>query len=83
MNKVKVIVSKCRGEGDNCRSYMLVREHEFSSVETALLAGNFMKESGYSIIVRPMYNEADILGNFFREFRSLHGESFKEIRWIF
>lgn len=84
MSKVNVIVVKCAGVDDNCRSYgdRLV-DATYDTVEEATAQADPHRRQGVSVIVRPTYNESDDKGRFFREWRSFHGEAFKECRWSF
>ena len=79
---VKVIVSKCVGEGDDVRVYgERLFEGNYPTVEEATSQADKFRDKGVSVLVRPTYNERDDKGRFFREWRSFHGEAFKECRW--
>lgn len=60
-------------------------EHEFNqtyeSLEEARQVAEGMRAEGKCIILRPNYNEKDVDGEFFREWRSFDGEKFKECRF--
>lgn len=79
---VSVIVSKCVGQGESVRVYGdRVVDTKHHTVAEGLLEGDKYREKGFSVLVRPTYNEEDEKGRFFREWRSFHGEPFRECRW--
>jgi len=78
--QVSVIVSKCVGEriyGDR------LIDATYPTLDTARKLGETYRGNGKSVIVRPLYNESDDDGRFFREWRSFDGGEFKECRWQF
>lgn len=82
-SKVTVIVTQCSGshekgdltawgERDETSHFNCIAAMEFAETERA---------KGICVIVRPNYNEKNAQGEFFREWRSFHGEAFKEVRF--
>jgi len=81
MGAIEVILVKCAGSShENYRSVgeRLFTEYHFS-LEAARSAGEAERKKGYCVIIRPIYNEKDEQGVFFREWRSFDGEEFKEV----
>lgn len=74
---VSVIVSKCTPDGQ--RISERISEEKFPSIVVAKSIGNSKLASGVCVIVRPNYNEPDESGRWFREWRSMNGEPFKEV----
>ena len=76
----QVIMSRCLHDrifGDRLVDQEIRSEHEATK-----LANDLTKcGSGYSVILRPSFNETDAKGSFFREWRSFNGESLREVRW--
>ena len=79
---VEVIVNKYDADSECVYNIPFFRK-EFSSIDAAMTVGESEKSFGISVIVRPNYNEADDKGPFFREWRSINGEPFKECLWRF
>jgi len=79
---VKVIVCKCVKDSNG--DFTLSNKREESSFDTYIQArayGDTCVAEGIAVIIRPTYNEVDSQGNFFREYRSIDGASFKEIKF--
>ncbi len=79
---VSVIASRCVGDrGKETIWGDCLVDARFSSLEEAMIEGKKHCGRGMSVIVRPNYNEQDERGGYYREWRSFHGEAFKECRW--
>lgn len=79
---ISVIVSKC--EGDWIYGERLVdTTFPLSSWEDACLLGESHRAPGMSVVIRPNYNEEEDGVKFFREWRSMHGVVFQEVRFVF
>lgn len=78
--KVHLIVSKCVGSGDKIRTYgECILDITYDTAEEAMAEGKKHQDKGVGVLVRPNYNEGD--GTWYREWRSFHGEPFKEVRF--
>lgn len=58
-------------------------ESTFSSLEEARKVGEEKRLLGMCVIIRPLYNEEDTKGRFFREWVSFNGGKFVEQRWSY
>lgn len=77
VGQIEVIASRYKA-GMICSNRQF--EGYFLSKKQAEEAGNIWRNEGYSVILRPNYNELDGEGKrFFREWRSFNGEPFKEV----
>jgi hypothetical protein len=75
---VSVIVSKCRMVESCYRIYgPRIFDETYETLENAQAIGNAQRMKGFSVIVRPNYNEE----GFYREWRSFNGETLEECRW--
>ena len=63
------------------RIFGVTARETFNSVADALTAAFGKCEPGSCVIIRPLYNEMAEGKEFFREWRSMNGEHFKEARW--
>ncbi len=77
--EVQVHVTKCDPEGT--QTYGGPQFNHNFSMQTAQFVGDALREAGMCVIIRPLYNEQNNVGRFFREWRSFNGEPFKEVRW--
>lgn len=80
MRPISIIVVKCSplGEqvyGDRLSWIVLYNLRE------ALSLGTDKSKEGVCVIVRPSFNEEDVSGHFFREWRSFNGSPLKECRF--
>lgn len=82
--RVEVIVSPTRND-HICGARL--QDLAYQDLESAYKVGAYCVEHYADskievvVIVRPVYNEHDESGRFFREWRSFNGEPFKEVRW--
>lgn len=53
-------------------------EKQFTCFHEAMLYGNKAVVKGVCVIVRPNYNETDINGSFYREWRGIDGATLAE-----
>jgi hypothetical protein len=84
MNKeVQVIISECAFIGDDWRVLKRKEEKSFHNYIAAKKYADKKTAKGLSVIIRPIYNEKDSKGEFFREWRSFNGEAFTEVKWRF
>lgn len=83
---IQLIVVKCQ-KTPNDESFSSygdrIVDERFTSLVIANSLGEMAKREGWRVIIRPNYNEEDIDGPFFREWRSFNGEPFNEVRWRF
>ena len=77
--RVEVIISDCTADG--LRVYGNQYRTRHASVETAMRQAEGEKAAETCVIVRPCYNEGESGKRFFREWRSINGAAFKEVRW--
>ena len=85
-HNVKVIFSKCiwNGKANSWQTWgEWIGEHDLKTLTAARRLGDSLIVKGLSVIVRPTYNEKDVQGRFYREWRSFSGEPFKEVRFSF
>jgi len=81
--QVAVIVSKCVWDrhAECWRVWERVSEETYPTLDEAVAVGESKRAEKLSVLIRPTYNEEDVQGRFFREWRSFNGEHFKEVRW--
>lgn len=86
MKTATVIISKCRKnrEGNWEHASARLMCEQFASLEMARLAAETAIQKGFSVVLRPDYNETDETGQTFcRKWRSFDGEPLQESRFVF
>lgn len=78
--RASVIVSLCTADGSSVYGDRLV-DVTLDSAAAAMAAADEHRRQGYSVIVRPLYNETDATGEYFMEWRSFNGEPFRVCAW--
>lgn len=81
METISVIVRKCTPEGDRVYGDFVCNSFDADDLDRAIDIAKENSNEGFSVIIRPNFNEEDEKGRFFREWRSFNGSLFKEVRF--